>query len=99
MKKPEEKYDYQRDIPWKSGDPDKFDHQHYVSVLKNILLKSKPPINIGLYGRWGVGKSSILNMLEDKIKKDSELHDFKYAYVDAWGLSGKSLQQEILVAL
>ena len=88
--------DYYRDNALKSKEDDQFQHEHYVSVLRDILLRSQTPINVGLYGKWGVGKSSILHMLEGEIKKDEKLKDFKYVEVDAWGISGKSLQQGIL---
>jgi hypothetical protein len=88
--------DYFKDNALTSKDEDEFQHKHYVLVLKDILLKSQTPINVGLYGKWGVGKSSIVHMLEEEIKNDKELKDFEYVEVDAWGISGKSLQQGIL---
>lgn len=88
--------DYFRDRALDTKDEDKFKHLHYVEVLKDILLKSETPINIGLYGKWGVGKSSIVHMLKEAIDKTEELKKFKYVEIDAWGLSGVSLQQEIL---
>ena len=88
--------DYYRDNALTSKEEDEFQHKHYVSVLKDILLKSQTPINIGRYGKWGVGKSSIVHMLKEEIKNDKELKDFEYVEVDAWGISGKSLQQGIL---
>lgn len=88
--------DYYRDNPLAGEQGDEFQHKHYVSVLKDILLKSQTPINVGLYGKWGVGKSSIAHMLEEAIASEKELKDFQYVEVDAWGISGKSLQQGIL---
>ena len=88
--------DYFRDRALDTKDEDKFKHLHYVEVLKDILLKSETPINIGLYGKWGVGKSSIVHMLKETIINDKELKEFKYVEIDAWGLSRASLQQEIL---
>ena len=90
------KIDYYRDNALTGRGEDEFQHAHYVSVLKDILLKSQTPINVGLYGKWGVGKSSIVHMLREEIEKDDMLKDFKYVEVDAWGISGKSLQQGIL---
>lgn len=90
--------DYQRDTALLDAKQDKFKHTHYVKVLEDILLKSEPPINIGLYGRWGVGKSSILNMLKSEIETILS-KDFRYLYVDAWGLTGSTLQQEVLITI
>ena len=88
--------DYYRDNALNGEEGDEFEHKHYVSVLKDILLKSQTPINVGLYGKWGVGKSSIVHMLDEAIKNEDELKDFEYVEVDAWGISGNSLQQGIL---
>jgi len=88
--------DYRSDKSITSVSGDKFKHSHYVKVLKDILTKCETPINIGLYGRWGVGKSSILHMLKEEIEKGSLAKDFRYVEVDAWGLSADTLQQGIL---
>lgn len=88
--------DYFRDKALDTKNDDRFKHSHYVEVLKDILLRSETPINVGLYGKWGVGKSSIVHMLKEAIEEDEKLKDFKYVEVDAWGLSNTSLQQGIL---
>ncbi|MBR7538699.1 hypothetical protein KC221_21110, partial [Mycobacterium tuberculosis] len=36
-----------------------------VNVLKN---PSMLPISIGVFGSWGTGKSTILNLIEEKIR-------------------------------
>jgi len=94
---PEEE-DYFRDGALKGQSGDEFSHLHYAEVLSDILLKSKTPLSVGLYGKWGVGKSSIAHMLRDKIGKGG-LAGFRYAEVDAWGLSHKALPQGLLEAL
>ena len=95
-KTPDSEIDYYRDNALTGQKEDEFQHAHYVSVLKDILLKSQTPINVGLFGKWGVGKSSIVHMLSEAIAKDGQLTDFEYVEVDAWRISGKSLQQGIL---
>lgn len=93
------KMDYQSDRALDSSKQDAFKHTHYVEVLKDILKQSNTPLNIGLYGRWGVGKSSILHMLKEALSKKPLSRHFRYVEVDAWGFSAKSLQQDILVDL
>ena len=88
--------DYYRDNALTGQEGDEFQHAHYVSVLKDILLKSQTPINVGLYGKWGVGKSSIVHMLREEIERDDKLKDVKYVEVDAWGISEKAVRQGIL---
>jgi len=88
--------DYYSDKSITSVSDDKFKHSHYVMVLKDIITKCETPINIGLYGRWGVGKSSIVHMLKEDIETGKLSKNFRYVEVDAWGLAGNSLQQGIL---
>ena len=54
----------------------------HASLLKNVVTNEKNlPITIGLYGDWGSGKSSILKILEEQLKKDD---DTVVVYFDGW---------------
>lgn len=88
--------DYRSDKSLTHISDDQFKHSHYVEVLTDILEKCETPINVGLYGKWGVGKSSIVHMLKEKIEDGVLSKEFTYVEVDAWSLSGESLQQGIL---
>ncbi|MEX0598375.1 MAG: P-loop NTPase fold protein, partial [Candidatus Paceibacterota bacterium] len=96
FRKPKRIVDYQRDKALGNKAGDRFKHTHYVEVLKDILTKCETPINVGLYGRWGVGKSSIVHMLSEEIENGELSKEFTYIEVDAWGLSANALQQGIL---
>ena len=91
--------DYSSDRALKDRAGDEFSHLHYADALADILLKSETPLNVGLCGKWGVGKSSIAHMLRDRIRSDESLKDFGYAEVDAWGLAPESLPQGLLEEL
>ena len=88
--------DYLKDSALEGRAGDEFSHLHYVDALADILLKSETPLNVGLFGRWGVGKTSIAHMLRDRIRSDENMNGFGYAEVDAWGLSPESLPQGLL---
>ncbi|MCV0366327.1 MAG: KAP family NTPase [Nitrosopumilus sp.] len=79
---------------------DLFNHADYVDVLEYIIKKSETPLNIALYGRWGVGKSTMLNFLQKRIEKKDDLKkEFQFVYIDAWKLSESSIRQELLMDL
>ena len=43
----------------------------HAELLKGVVTNDKNlPITVGLYGDWGSGKSSILKILEEDLKKD-----------------------------
>lgn len=54
----------------------------HASLLKKVVTNEKNlPITVGLYGDWGSGKSSILKILEEQLKKDD---DTVVVYFDGW---------------
>ena len=54
----------------------------HASLLKSVVMNEKNlPITVGLYGDWGLGKTSILKILEQELKKDN---DTVVVYFDGW---------------
>lgn len=54
----------------------------HAELLKGVVSNDKNlPITVGLYGDWGSGKSSILRILEEELKKDE---DTVVVYFDGW---------------
>ena len=48
----------------------KFGHNEIAEILKDIVLSCPLLFTVGLFGKWGSGKTTILNLLEEKIKVD-----------------------------
>ena len=54
----------------------------HASLLKGVVTNEKNlPITVGLYGDWGLGKTSILKILEQELLKDN---DTVAVYFDGW---------------
>ena len=54
----------------------------HAELLKSVVTNDKNlPITVGLYGDWGSGKSSILKILEEDLKKDDNT---VVVYFDGW---------------
>ena len=54
----------------------------HARLLKNVVTNEQNlPITVGLYGDWGSGKSSILKILEEELKRDD---DTVVVYFDGW---------------
>ena len=70
----------------------RFGHLDIVANLQNILLNCPVPFTIGLFGKWGSGKTTILNVLEGKLKRQ------KIAVVnfDVWKHEGDALRRTFL---
>ena len=70
IKKRKETY-FIKDEVLKSIADDEFGHKDFAMLIKKIIDKQETPFNIGIFGKWGVGKSSIISLyrelIEDKI--------------------------------
>ena len=96
MKKRKCKNYYVMDECLKKRDMDQFGHQEIANNILNLIINNKyhAPYNIALIGKWGLGKSSILKILEDDIKKEQT--DFKVISINAWKYERESLKNVFL---
>lgn len=74
---------------------DAFSHKAYADTLLRLLENNPPPLSIGLFGSWGIGKSSIIFTLL-KILKEGKIFP---VYFNAWKYSGDSFRREFLLSL
>lgn len=66
---------YQPDRPIKAHSDDRFGRWSFSERIAETIGKSKDPsgLVIGIYGEWGDGKSSVLNMMDEALKKFSNV--------------------------
>lgn len=70
-------------------------HTKIAKILKDkivALVNEENTVNIGLLGKWGSGKSFIINKLEKELN-DEPVKILKF---DGWKFNGKSLERSIL---
>jgi len=70
----------------------RFGHIGIASSLRQIILKCPTPFTIGLFGKWGSGKTTIINMLNEKLK-DSKIPMVNF---DVWKHEADSLRGTFL---
>lgn len=70
----------------------RFGHLGIAENLRKIISVCPTPFTIGLFGKWGTGKTTILNVLREKLRAD------KIAVVnfDVWKHEGDSLRRTFL---
>ena len=76
-------------------DDPKFGHREIAKALVKSIEKCPTPFTIGLFGKWGSGKSSIANLL----KKDLEKKNIPVAIFDVWKHQGDALRRTFLFDL
>lgn len=88
-------------LPDKPIDPDveqedKFGHKDISGTLVSVIEKVEPPFTMGLFGRWGTGKTTIAANV-NKVFKNKE--GYKCLFFDAWKYERDSLRRQFLIEL
>jgi hypothetical protein len=79
------------------GNQDRFSHRAYVNLLTEAITELKPPFTLGVFGSWGVGKTSIVNDLRDRLSQ-SDVNTIAVA-IDVWKYQDDSLRRQFLYDL
>lgn len=94
---PGEKDRFLADTPIESTSEDEFRHREYVDTLERIVVDADPPWNIGVFGEWGSGKTSIIRMLYSRFQDTGA--DFVCVEFDAWKHAEESIRTDLLLNL
>src|SRR5579872_871309 len=77
---------------------DAFAHAALAAALLRVLEDNPPPLSIGIFGKWGIGKSTVVNMLFRDIRQKAD-SDLFPVYFNAWKYSGDSFRRQFLIAV
>lgn len=76
------------DQPCRDPDKMRFGHDVYIAAIRDAVASCPTPYTIGLYGKWGTGKTTVLEGLRATLHKQSHLgREFKVCLFDAWKYS------------
>ncbi|WP_350612579.1 P-loop NTPase fold protein [Pseudomonas sp. HY7a-MNA-CIBAN-0227] len=56
-----------------------------IDVIRDPNMR---PVTVGVFGSWGTGKSTLLNLIEDGLNPDEEHPEFVIVRFDAWLYQG-----------
>lgn len=59
-------------------DDDLFRYQDFANNLRKLIEHNEVPFNIAVIGKWGLGKSSIVNMALAPLRKRIGIKNFLY---------------------
>lgn len=96
MKKNSKNNYYVMDARLENQNEDEFRHKEISDCMLNLITNNDypTPYNIALIGKWGLGKSSILNILEECLKKEDK--NYKVILMNAWKYESESLKKVFL---
>ena len=96
MEKEKPKFNILRDEPLTNKEADRFGYSDIADKLIDIIQEVKSPFTIGLYGKWGSGKTSICKLVEKNLE---DINDFKIFYFDVWKYEKDSFRRQFLIEL
>ena len=75
--------EYWSDQPISTVAQDRFDFKDYADALCNVVLNSKTPVTIGIFGPWGAGKTSLMQLAASRLQ-DRRTAEHRRAHVVAF---------------
>src|SRR5512138_2313549 len=66
-----------------------------VKVLWHVVRDVQPPFTIGVFSKWGFGKTTLMTMVQQRIKAESNI---KTLWINPWRYNEKELIWKALIA-
>lgn len=85
MKQKANEYAMVSDMEILDDSQDRLGFREYANGLAKVIMKCDTPFVLGLYGSWGVGKTSILRLVEKSLAGKAET-----VWFDAWRYAGST---------
>jgi formylglycine-generating enzyme required for sulfatase activity/Cdc6-like AAA superfamily ATPase len=70
---------------------DSFSFQDYAGVLARRAAEADTPLTIGIFGRWGSGKTSLMKLMQGELQEraDRKLAALETLWINVWQLSNQ----------
>jgi len=83
--------------PIASEEEDKFERSVYANVIADTIANSEGGFNFGISGDWGMGKSSVLKLIEPKLRQ----RGVTVVWFNPWKIAGEivSVRRKFLLNL
>lgn len=91
MKETHKKY-FIKDAAIDSIDKDVFNHKDIAENIVNIIETEETPFNLAIIGKWGIGKSSVIEIVKGKLKDPKK---YKFHEINAWKYEKEALRRAL----
>ena len=72
----------------------------YADALTNFITHCQTPITIGIQGDWGIGKTSLLNMVRDRLGPQAyRREEYPSVYFNTWQYAQLDREEHLTIAL
>ncbi|EDN68677.1 KAP P-loop protein [Beggiatoa sp. PS] len=90
-----------KDSPIKVDNYDALGLNDYAEALSDFILFTDTPMTLGIQGDWGSGKSSLMYLIENKIKADSQTQEKNVhtMWFNTWQFSQFNLGDKLSISL
>lgn len=61
-----------------------YEFEQYANVIRSMLIDSNPKFTMGVYGEWGSGKTTLMELIHTKLKQHSQTEGVATAWFNAW---------------
>lgn len=79
-----------------NNDQDQFSHEDIAKNMKNIIDLNDAPFSIAITGEWGLGKSSILEILKNICENSPNSNNYKFCDINAWKYEKEAIRKSFL---
>lgn len=91
MKDIQKKY-FIKDVAIDSIDKDVFNHKDIAENIVNVIETEETPFNLAIIGKWGIGKSSVIEIVKGKLKDPKK---YKFHEINAWKYEKEALRRAL----
>ena len=63
---------------------DALDFKRYSEQFSKLIVNSIPQFTVGIYGGWGTGKTTLMQMMQDELRRKKYSDKVEVIWFDAW---------------
>ncbi len=72
------------ELPVAKGKADEFRFSDYAEPLAYRLIQEEAPFTLGIFGRWGSGKTTLMRRIEEEIERNQPKETVLSIWFNAW---------------